>query len=77
MTQLQREEDIAKLDIFNSNELEIQGSHTEQIFKSIEFHTIFHFSNAELYYMTDEDSEIMEAADEKHDTEKGMIYCAK
>ncbi|PHS03966.1 MAG: hypothetical protein COA88_14540 [Kordia sp.] len=46
----------------------------DNVFKSIEYHCIFHYTNAELYYLDEESTQAMESADEVIETDKGTAY---
>ena len=70
--------DVLKLGIFEPGELEEDPRNVTPytVLKSIEFYSIFYFTNAGLYYLDEEtENNLKTAADEIHDTEKGRIYC--
>ena len=74
MTIAERIEDINSTGNFNGEEVEKYDNFT-MMFKSIEYHSIFHLTNAELYYISDEELLIMtEGADLREETTKGIIY---
>jgi hypothetical protein len=76
MNHKKRIEDIETLDTFNNGEIEkCPHSHGHSTFKSVEYSTILHYTNAELYYLDDETEETLKIADLIEDTPKGRIFC--
>ena len=76
MKTAERMQDIYKLGTFESGEIEQAGElTTDNLFKSIEYYLIIHFTNEELFYLPEETERTYEeGAEEVHDTEKGRIY---
>ena len=77
MTIKDRINDVNKLGIFNSEEVE-ENDYNESryaVLKSIEYYQIFHLTNMELYYLDEETENLLNEADLVEDTEKGRIYC--
>ena len=62
----------------DSEEITILNSRNVAAFSTWEFYEVMHFTNAELYYVSDEEAAALDqTADEIHETEKGIIYCYK
>lgn len=72
--------DVLNLGIFEPGEVtpyeENKTPYT--ILKSIEYYNILHFTNEALYYLDEEqENNLRGAAEEIHETEKGIIFCFK
>ena len=78
-----RLKDINDTGLFNKIEISNINSNNDKLyniindFKSDEFHLIKHYTNAEIYYLTEVDLDFLDTCDESYDTDKGRIYCFK
>ncbi len=63
---------------FNQNEIKKHNSLYANVFKSIEYHSILHFTNEEYYYLdVEEVNNLNKIADEQGETKAGFFYCFK
>jgi hypothetical protein len=68
----QRLSDILKTGLFEDNEVEHER---ENIFKSWEYYLIIHFTNQELYYLSDEEKDnYSKIADLELETNEGFLF---
>lgn len=79
MTVEERKQDILNSSLFLDNEVEqVQNDSNFHVFKSWEYYQIFHLTNEEHYYTSEEEvNNLSGHADEIIDTNKGIIYCFK
>jgi len=78
MKNKERIKEIEKTKIFGFNEVKKNYDELNNTFISDEFYIIFHYTNEELYYLSDEEeTNLKSVADEILDTEKSRIYCFK
>ena len=79
MDRQERRTDVLRTGFFYKEELENVDNETHNqgnAFKSIEYYLILHFTNSELYYLSDEETtHLNESADIIEDTNQGRIYC--
>lgn len=80
MTTQERIKDIQETGYFSDNEVSQSSNARPQFadntFMSYAYHQIMHYTNTELYYLSDEEEETMrELSDLIVDTNKGRIYC--
>lgn len=69
------ENELEIIEALNLNNEELEELEKEGHYKSIEFYLIIFYSNAGLYYLSDEETErLEEMADSIEDTPKGRVF---